>query len=400
MNSLLQPLQSMFPHDYHDRIYLVGGSVRDYLLQRPSEDYDLIAVVSAELLKQCGFRLVTGKTTAPIWFRHHTTHGKTEVIQLDDSTLLDTDLQRRDFTINAIAIRLDGQLYDPLNGSCDLHRRLLRACTDQSFQDDPLRIFRAFRFEADGWRMTSETEGLIQQRDWTARLATIPVERFSREMIKALGAAVPERFFEQMLTYNLGRHWLPELFRISEIPAGPLVHHPEGDLLTHSIQVLQRATATTIDPLARFCAFFHNIGKLSTDPALYPKHHGHEEAGFKTSSELCKRLCLPNNWGKALAWTSRLHTHLNKWDELRASTRIKIAEQASKAGIADILPIISKADKPGNRIPEQWQQALAVAGMNTQALGVDSKRLNRMPIEQRAGYILQKRVEMLRQSLI
>lgn len=396
MNNLLQPLQSLFPHDYHDRIYLVGGSVRDYLLQQPSEDYDFIAVVPTLLLKQCGFRLVTGKTTAPIWFRHHTSHGKTEVIQLDDSSLLDTDLRRRDFTINAIAVSLAGQLYDPLNGSSDLHRRLLRACSDQSFQDDPLRMFRAFRFEADGWGMTPETEELIQHQDWAAILAALPVERFSRELVKALAASQPKRFFERMIELKVGRDWLPELFRMPDIPAGPMEYHPEGDLLTHSMQVLQRATAMTIDPLARFCAFFHDIGKLSTDPVLYPKHHKHEDSGFTPALEMCRRLCLPTSWSKALAWTSRLHTQLNKWPELRDSTKIRMAEQARKGGITDILPVVSAADKPGNAIPDQWYQAVGIAAMNTSQLKIDVNRISTMLIEQRAGFVLQKKVEMLR----
>jgi tRNA nucleotidyltransferase (CCA-adding enzyme) len=396
MNELLAPFLRIFPSDCHDRIFLVGGTIRDYLLQRPGQDYDLVAAVPAELLKTCGFQLVTGKTTAPIWFRHADPLGKVEVIQLDDLKLLEDNLRRRDFTINAIAVSLAGQLSDPLEGRHDLKTGSLRGCSDTTFQDDPLRIFRAIRFESDGWRLTSETEALIRQKDWSDELAALPVERFSREMIKALSAREPERFFELMVAFKVGKHWLPELFRMRDIPAGPPEHHPEGDLLIHSMQVLQRATALTIDPLARFCAFFHDIGKLSTDPALYPKHHKHEEAGFKPAFELCKRLCLPTSWGKALAWTSRLHTHLNRWDELRDSTKIRIADQARKGGIAAILPIVAAADKPGNRIPEQWPQALAIAAMNSAQLGLNADRIPAMPIEQRAGFVLQKKVELLR----
>lgn len=398
MNNLLQPLQSLFPHDYHDRIYLVGGSVRDYLLNRKQQDYDLVTAVSAELLKSCGFRLIAGKTTAPIWFRFVDPLGKVEVIQLDDTTQLEDDLWRRDFTINAIAVSLAGQLYDPLNGSSDLHRRLLRACSGQSFQDDPLRMFRAFRFEADCWRMTPETEKLIQHQDWTVMLAALPVERFSRELVKALAASQPERFFERMIELKVGRDWLPELFRMQDIPAGPLEHHPEGDLLTHAIQVMQRASFETSDPLTRFCAFLHDIGKLSTDPALYPKHHKHEEAGFTPALEMCRRLCLPTSWGKALAWTSRLHTHLNRWYELRDATKLRVAVQAQKACISEILPIVSVADKSGNGVPVEWQNAITIAGMNSKQLGIEKSWLEAIPAAQRSGIILQKRIEQYRST--
>lgn len=396
MNEQLTPFQRIFPCNCHDRILLVGGTVRDYLLQRPGQDYDLIAAVPAELLKSCGFHLVTGKTTAPIWFRSVEPLGKVEVILLDDLQQLEDDLRRRDFTINAIAISLVGQLFDPLQGAKDLKTGLLRVCSDRTFQDDPLRIFRALRFEADGWRMTSETEALICQHDWSDEIALLPVERFSREMIKALSGREPERFFERMLAFKIGRQWLPELFRMPDIPAGPLEHHPEGDLMTHCTQVLQRAAKASVDPLTRFCAFFHDIGKLLTDPACYPRHYGHDEAGFKPALEICKRLCLPASWGKALAFTSRLHTHLNRWDELRHGTRLRIADQALKAGISEILAVVSAADKPGNSTPAQWSQALDVAAMNTAQLGLDAARLTAMPIAKRAGFVLQKKVELLK----
>ena len=396
MNSLLRPFQQLFPQQYFDRIFLVGGTVRDFLLQQPAQDYDLIAVLPEELLPLFGFRLVTGKTTRPIWFQHDAQLGKVELIRLDDLCQLDADLRRRDFTINAIALSLNGRLYDPLNGQQDLQHRLLRVCSEQSFSDDPLRTIRGIRFVADGWQLVPETVQLIQQKDWAEQLACLPVERFSREMVKALAGRQPERFFEQMIQYRLGADWLPELFSMPDIPAGPLQHHPEGDLLTHCLQVLQRAAAVGPDPLTRFCAFFHDIGKLSTDPARYPKSHGHDEAGYKPAQNLCKRLCLPAEWGRALAWTSRLHTNLNRWAELRDATRLRIAEQACKAGISRILPVVSAADKPGNSTPDQWFQALEIAAMNSAQLGIDKDQLEAMRAKHRPDFILQQRIRLLR----
>jgi tRNA nucleotidyltransferase (CCA-adding enzyme) len=396
MNSLLRALQEQFTADSHDRIFLVGGSVRDDLLGRTGEDIDLAAALPAERLRRCGFRLVTGKTTAPIWFRCDPVFGKIEVTQLTQVAALDDDLRRRDFTINAMAMRLSGELLDPLHGGDDLRGGRLRACSDETFRADPLRIFRALRFEAEGWRMTAVTEELIRRDDWTARLGTIPAERFSRELLKALAAREPERFLLRMKEFRVGQGWLPEMFRMAEVPAGPLQYHPEGDLLTHAAEVLQRAAALSPDPLARFCAFFHDLGKLATDPALYPKHHGHEEAGFAMAGDFCNRLALPASYRRALAWTSRLHGHLNRWNELRDATKIKTAEQATKAGIAAILPIVALADQPGNKTPDDWELALAVAAMTTAELGIDADRLAAMPTANRAAFIMQKRVERLR----
>jgi len=386
----------LFPITCHDRVLLAGGSVRDTLLGRNCQDLDLIAILPEAELRHCGFRPVSGKTTAPIWFRGTPDLGKVEVTRLDDAGGLAADLRRRDFTINAMAMRLSGELLDPLNGRDDLQAGFLRACSATSFVDDPLRIFRTLRFETDGWRTVPATERLLQEGDWSAPLQAIPVERFSRELLKALAAAQPERFLLRMVELNVGRHWLPELFRMSAVPAGPLQYHPEGDLLTHAVEVLQRATVLSSDPLTRFCAFFHDLGKLATDPASYPKHHGHEDAGARMAGAFCSRLALPAGYRRALAWVSRLHPHLNRWEELRDATRIRIAEQALKAGIAEILPVVARADKAGAATPAGWPLALAVAVMTTADLGIDAERLAAMPQPHRPAFILQKRVEKLR----
>jgi tRNA nucleotidyltransferase (CCA-adding enzyme) len=179
-----------------------------------------------------------------------------------------------------------------------------------------LRIFRAFRFAAEGFSLTAEAAALIRGRTWEDALLKIPVERFSREMLKAFAAPDPQSFFRGMVEFSVGRNWLPELFRMAQIPAGPLQNHPEGDLLEHSCEVLERVSSVSADNLARFCAFFHDIGKLATDPVLYPHHHGHEDAGFRTAEQFCRRLALPTDYRRA-PWISRLHGNANRFHELR-----------------------------------------------------------------------------------
>jgi tRNA nucleotidyltransferase (CCA-adding enzyme) len=396
MNPEITLLKNLFPASCHNRIVMVGGTVRDMLLKRGCKDLDLIASLTCDELLTLGFRLVRASSGADIYFRHHPDFGKIEITRIVSMDALEDDLRRRDFTINAIAMTLDGTRIDQLKGSDDLVAGVLRACSSETFINDPLRIFRAFRFECDGWRMTSETEELIRQRDWSSCFSTMPIERFSNEMLKALAGKTPERFFERMIEFSVGVKFLPELFQMPAIPAGPIEHHPEGDLLTHSVQVLQRVAAISEKPLARFCAFFHDLGKLATDPALYPKHHGHDDSGFELADGFCNRLCLPVVYRKALAWISRLHGKANTWEELRDSTIIKMAEQAIKAGIVEILPIVSTADKPGNIPMLGWDKAVKVAGMNTRELGIDTDKLESMPVENRTSLIMQKQVEAFR----
>lgn len=399
MDNTITYLKELFPVSCHGRIFLVGGCVRDHLLARRRTDIDLTAALSEGELSGRGFHPVSGKSTVPIWFRHVPEWGTIEVTQLVALETLDQDLARRDFTINALAMDLGGVLHDPLGGRHDLNRGTLRACSPRSFESDPLRIFRALRFESNGWRMTAGTEELIRERDWSEHLRRIAVERFSRELLKAFAAPQPERFFLRMLEFSVGSCYLPELFAMPSIPAGPSQHHPEGDLLSHSLQVLQRTALRSPDPLARFCAFFHDLGKLATDPVCYPRHHGHDGAGFELARSFCDRLRLPASHRLALSWVSTLHGKLNRWSELRDSTRLRIAAQADKAGISEILPLVSAADK-GERTDHQgWQRAVNLVRMTTAQLGIAPDRLADMPPHLRGDYILQKRLETYRTAV-
>lgn len=394
MHEWLTVLQTLFLEEQWKDVYLVGGCVRDYLLNRLPRDLDLVVTLPGDALRSAGFRPVVAKSSVAIWFRHLPGLGNLEATLIPSRAALADDLQRRDFTVNAIALDMTGRLFDPLQGLDDLQHRRLRACSASVFRDDPLRLFRALRFEAEEWQTDATTEALIRQHPGDSLLSALPVERFSREMLKALAADQPERFFQRMLELGIGTHWLGELFRMAQIPAGPLQYHPEGDLFSHSMQVMQRVAAVTRDPLARFCALLHDIGKLSTDPAQYPKHHGHDAAGFAPARELCRRLKLPAAWGRALAWTARLHTKANNWHELRPGTRLKLADQARKAGISTILPLVSAADKPGHAM-HGWETALAVTKMSAEQLGIPAFRLAEIKSQHRSGYLLQKRIELL-----
>lgn len=389
-------LSTLFPPALHDRVFLVGGSVRDLLLGRAGRDLDLVAAVPPEELERLRFRFVAPKSAAPIYFRFIAGVGKVEVTLLAEAALLTDDLQRRDFTVNAMALSLGGRLVDPLRGRDDLESRRLRVCNDSVFADDPLRIFRAFRFEAEGWRLDEAAEGLARLVDWAAALAAIPVERFSAEMLKALAAVEPVRFFQRMLEFGVGAELLPELFRMGEVPAGPLEYHPEGDLCTHSLEVLERLAQQSDDPLTRFCGLFHDLGKLATAPPLYPRHHGHEETGSELARSFCDRLRLPALYRRALAATCRLHGSARRWPELRDSTRVRMAEQAIQAGIVEILPLVAAADKASGQVMPGWAKVVQVASMASAELGVERPVLEGMAPEHRGTLLLQRRVERLR----
>lgn len=391
--ALLRPL---FPPELYDRIFLVGGAVRDLLLGRESVDLDLVAALPEAELTSRRFHKVTPKDAPPILLFHSPALGKIEATCIAGVSELENDLHRRDFTINALALDLGGQLHDPLGGGDALNSRQLVPCSADTFNADPTRLFRAFRFAADGWELAPQAVALIKQEEWDERLRLLPIERFSAEMMKAFAQIDPAIFFTLMLQFNVGRPLLPELFFMPEIPAGPPEHHPEGDLFTHNCEVLAAMAAQTAEPLARFCAFFHDLGKLATDSALYPKHHGHDDAGFAMAPSFCNRLALPAAWRTALAWSSRLHGPANRWEETRDSTRIRIAAGAIRGGISEILPLLTAADWPEGPGMPDWPIALAAARLSSARLGIGVEQLEKLAPAEKGALILQRRTEWLR----
>lgn len=392
----LSTLRPLFPPELHARIFLVGGAVRDLLLGKGSVDLDLVVALPEEELTSRRFRKVEPKDAPPILLYHSPARGKIEATCIAGIDELAADLRRRDFTVNALALDLEGKLHDPLGGIADLQARRLVPCSATAFTADPTRLFRAFRFAADGWELAPPTVALIAGEEWDERLLRLPIERFSAEMSKAFAQPDPASFFALMLQFNVGRPLLPELFRMPQIPAGPLEHHPEGDLFTHNCQVLAAMVAQNAEPRARFCAFFHDLGKLATAPTLYPKHHGHDEAGYALAPVFCNRLALPAAWRIALAWSSRLHGPANRWQETRDSTRIRMAEGAIKGGITEILPQLTAADWPEGPGMPDWPLALAAARLSSTQLGISTEQLEKLAPAERGALILQKRVEWLR----
>jgi tRNA nucleotidyltransferase (CCA-adding enzyme) len=401
MDQIIAKLKSLFPEPLHGRIFLVGGMVRDILSGVQCQDIDLAAAIPPHELAPLGFRLVESKSTPNIYFWFSRDLGKVEVTWLPSTDALLDDLTRRDFTINAMAMTLDLTLYDPLGGRQDLERRVLRTCSATSLADDPARIYRAFRFECDGWRLDDTAEAVLAGRDWNDQLGRLPVERFSQEMLKALSKPDPLRFFQRLLQFGIGKNIIPELFAMPEVPAGPPEHHPEGDLFTHSMQVLERCCRASGDPAARFCALFHDLGKLSTPKELYPRHHGHDRAGASAAPGFCKRLRLPLTLQRALQAACKLHNTANRWEELRDSTKIELALEARKAGIEAILPLVVAADFGGD-LPG-WENALRVAALNSAQLGIDPAAYQggeggQNTNEKLQQVIMQRRVEELRRG--
>ena len=396
---MLATIRQIFPSEMHTQLWLVGGTVRDLLLGTPVQDADLICAGKSEVLVSRGFHKVTGKTTAPLWFRRHPQVGKIEVTMLAEGQSLQAELARRDFRCNAVAMALDGTIIDPFGGQHDIVRHHLYPCSPDSLTNDPLRIFRALRFAAHGWHISDELGRLIAARDWENELAVIPVERFSREMLKALAGNCPAAFFRGMLERNVGRCWLPELFAMQGIPAGPSHYHPEGNLFTHTMQVLERMSSQTSETLPRLAALFHDLGKLTTPQEMLPRHIGHDVRGTQMARDLSRRLKLSGEAARICAAASALHLTAGRWNEMRETSRLKLARSAVKQGIAAWLPMLVAADRIESDPMPEWNTVCRIVAMSATELGVPLEQLNSVPTARRGKLITEWQLKHYREEL-
>ena len=309
--------------------YLVGGFVRDRLLQRRPSDRDWVVVGSdAEAMLARGFKQV-GKDF-PVFLhpqskeeyalaRGRDPAGK---LRANPGVTLEEDLARRDLTINAMAMDRDGKLIDPFHGAEDLARGVLRHLP--SFADDPLRILRLARLAAQlGFSIAEETADLARRMVAEGRLHSLPAERIWQELHRALCSPSPRRFIEALRELDALQAILPEVNALFGVPQ-PEKHHPEIDTGLHVLLALDQATLLTDDPLVRFAVLVHDLGKAATPPQYWPSHRGHETLGVPLVNRLCRRLRIPGRYQKLARRTARYHLLAHLALELKPKTLAKL----------------------------------------------------------------------------
>ncbi len=319
--------------------YLVGGAVRDKILDLTVKDRDWVVTGASpdEMLKQ-GFTPV-GKDF-PV-FLHPKTHeeyalARTERktaagyhgfhFHADSSVSLEEDIQRRDLTINALAEDEDGNIIDYVNGLTDIENRILRHISP-AFAEDPVRILRiarfASRFSKLGFTIAPETMDLMRDMVKKGEVDALVAERVWQETVKSLAEPSPEVFFEVLRECGALKILFPEIDRLFGVPQ-PEEHHPEIDTGIHTMMVLQQACLLSNDPVVRFAALTHDLGKGTSPKEELPHHYGHEERGYHLVKELCERYKIPNQFRQLAEITARYHTHVHKAFEIKAKTMLKV----------------------------------------------------------------------------
>lgn len=324
------------------KAYLVGGAVRDQLLGYPviERDWVVVGAEPADLIKQ-GYQKV-GRDF-PV-FLHPVTReeyalARTErklapgyygfTCDFNPDVTLEDDLARRDLTINAMAMDAVGGLIDPYHGEEDLRNRILRHVSP-AFIEDPVRVLRVARFAARyhhlGFKLADETRALMYAMVKRGELAYLVAERVWQEWQRSLQERNPDVFISTLRMCGALAVVLPELDALFGVP-NTRHYHPEIDSDIHTLMVLRAAVILTDDPMTRFAALVHDLGKACTPVEEWPSHRGHETRGLPVIEALCQRLRIPADYRKFALMASRFHLIIHCLYELRVTTIVRTFEQ-------------------------------------------------------------------------
>ena len=291
------------------QIYLVGGAVRDGILGIETKDFDFTTNASPEesinILNKKDYKTTeigkafgTIETTVEDYSLHITTYREDKYEkdsrkpEIKTSGELETDLSRRDFTVNAIAYDINNnEIIDPHGGLKDLSEGLIRTpdTADISFSDDPLRMLRACRFvSTHGFTPNNELFKAISKN--VERIEIVSTERIRDEFTKLLTGKEPSLGLKAFVESGLSELIMPELNEL-KIEVDPKHHHK--DVYEHTMVVLDRVSPTLV---SRMSALLHDIGKPKTKGIENGKVHfrHHEVVGAKMSKKILKRLKYDN----------------------------------------------------------------------------------------------------------
>ncbi|WNL46757.1 multifunctional CCA addition/repair protein [Dyella sp. BiH032] len=348
------------------RIYLVGGAVRDRLLQRPVSDHDHVVVgATPDDMLALGYKPV-GKDF-PVFLHPRTgeeyalarTERKTGrgyhgfAIHAEPGVTLEQDLARRDLTINAIAMDEQGTLVDPFGGARDIRDRVLRHVSP-AFVEDPVRLLRVARFAARfaplGFTVAGETMELMRQMVADGEVDHLVPERVWQETRRALGEPCPSAFLRVLRESGALAVLFPEVDALYGVPQRA-EFHPEVDTGVHVEMVLDMAARIAPgNELVGFCALTHDLGKALTPADVLPRHIGHEQAGVKPLRALAARLRVPTEYATLAEQVCREHLNAHRAFELKPATVLRLfgaLDALRRPERLDVFLAACEADKRG-----------------------------------------------------
>ena len=301
------------------RVYVVGGYVRDMILDKPTVDIDVMVIgdgvefagkVASELndelsavYKKFGTALLEHNE-----YKIEFASARKESYNRDsrkpnvEFSGLEDDLARRDFTINALAVSLNsdtlGQLIDIFNGQDDIENKIIRTplAPEKTFDDDPLRIMRAIRFASvlDFSIETGTYDAIVKMKDRLKEDSVVSQERITDEFLKILMSSKPSIGLDLLFKTGVMEIIFPEMSNLAGVDQRKDYHHK--DVFYHTLQVVDNISQKTDNIWLRFAALVHDIAKPPTKKFVEGTgwtFHGHEELGARMMKKIFKKLRLP-----------------------------------------------------------------------------------------------------------
>jgi len=297
--------------------YVIGGFVRDLLLNRPSKDIDIVIIgngieFAEKVAQKLKVKLSVFKNFGTAMLRYkdievefvgarkesYRAHSRKPIVE---NGTLDDDQKRRDFTVNALAIALHpdqfGELLDPFDGVKDLDQKLIRTPLDpvETFSDDPLRMLRAIRF-ASQLNFTIDPIAIEAIKQNVERISIISQERITEELNKIILSAKPSVGFIYLFDTGLLHKIFPLMANLYGVDYIDGKGHKDN--FYHTLQVLDNISTTTHDLWLRWAAILHDIAKPATkrfESGHGWTFHGHEDKGARMVPKIFATMKLPLN---------------------------------------------------------------------------------------------------------
>ena len=347
------------------RLYLVGGAVRDMLLNKENhdEDYCVTGLTEDKFTSLFKEAILRGKSFGVFDIEHKEFalarteekvgkgHKEFEV-KTGEHIEIEEDLARRDITINSMAQDiLTGELIDPYGGKQDLENKIIRATTEK-FAEDPLRVYRVARL-ASQLNFTVEKNTLELMHNLKKELLALSKERVFCEFRKALETQKPSVFFEVLKNAMVLDVHFKEVFDLIG-SLQPEEYHPEGDSYNHTMIVVDESTKLTDKVEVRYSALVHDLGKGVTPKSEYPHHYGHDKNGVLPVRELSKRLEVPTLWEKCGKVSAEEHMRAYFFSKMKPDKQVKLIEKLDRSLLGlDGMKVVVTADKCSTRDCEE-----------------------------------------------